>query len=107
MVLGKSLTDKTGNRHAMANLLPLETSFSDATLHLGYRRAKMIAATPLGPKGTEFTGHEFHYCRITEGATDEDALFECEDSSGEFVGQLGMIEGRVAGSFVHLIDRVT
>ena len=105
MVLGRTLTDKVGECHPMANLLPLETSFADAALHLGYCRAKTTTPTPLGPKGAKFNGHEFHYCRINKSAKSADPLFECEDSMGESIGQFGMVAGQIAGSFVHLIDR--
>ena len=105
MVLGKSLTDKAGISYPMANLLPLETTFSDSKLRLGYRRAKTRKSTPFGPKDTEFNGHEFHYCRSIRESQPADALFECEDSIGESVGPLGMIVGQIAGSFLHLIDR--
>ena len=105
MVLGKTLTDKAGKKYPMANLLPLETTFSDPKLQLGYRRAKTTKATPFGPKGGEFNGHEFHYCRIIKSAKSAGPLFECEDSMGESTGRFGMVAGQVAGSFVHLIDR--
>lgn len=34
-------------------------------LHLGYRTARTLTDTPLGPTGTEFRGHEFHYSTVT------------------------------------------
>lgn len=34
-------------------------------LHLGYRAARTLTETPLGPAGTEFRGHEFHYSTLT------------------------------------------
>ena len=34
-------------------------------LHLGYRAARTLTETPLGPTGTEFLGHEFHYSTVT------------------------------------------
>jgi cobyrinic acid a,c-diamide synthase len=36
-------------------------------LTLGYRTATTAVATPVGPVGTTFTGHEFHYGRSTAG----------------------------------------
>src|SRR4029077_2192267 len=64
IVLGEGLADATGTRHTMAGLLPLETSFAERKLHLGYRTATLTTATPLGPSGARFRGHEFHYARI-------------------------------------------
>ena len=63
MVLGRGLTDADGRRHAMAGLLPLETSFRERRLALGYRQARLAADGPLGSAGATYRGHEFHYCR--------------------------------------------
>ena len=104
MVLGRGLIDADGRRHAMAGLLPLETSFCERRLALGYRRARLAADGPLGKAGTAYRGHEFHYCR----AVAEDAgrpLFAVEDAAGAPLGKAGMSAGPVSGSFIHLIDR--
>jgi cobyrinic acid a,c-diamide synthase len=103
MVLGHGLTDAEGNRHAMAGLLPLETSFASRRLHLGYRQARLLADCPLGPAGTCFRGHEFHYATIqSEGGA---PLFAVADAAATPLGTAGLCSGRVAASFVHLIDR--
>ena len=104
MVLGQGLVDAAGARHAMAGLLPLEISFAESRLHLGYRQAVLAAQGPLGPKGTRFRGHEFHYARVVS----EDAgqpLFACRDARGADLGPAGCRHGPVMGSFLHLIDR--
>ncbi|MSO91965.1 MAG: cobyrinate a,c-diamide synthase [Rhodospirillales bacterium] len=104
MVLGRGLVDADGRRHAMADLLPLETSFADRRLHLGYREAALAQDTPLGRKGARFRGHEFHYARtVAEGPGD--ALFGCTDARQRDLGAFGLVAGRVMGSFLHLIDR--
>ena len=100
MVLGEGLVDAEGRRHAMAGLLPLETSFAEPARRLGYRR--LTAATGF-PLGATFRGHEFHYARaIREGPGE--ALFEAADTLGRPLGPAGLVRGRVAGSFMHLID---
>jgi len=104
MVLGTGLTDAEGHRHAMAGLLPVETSFAERRLHLGYRRAALAAATPLGAAGTVWRGHEFHYASILSEGPGE-ALFEVWDAEGAPLGRLGRRAGSVFGSFFHLIDR--
>ncbi len=103
MVLGRGLVDGEGTRHAMAGLLPLETSFAEPRLHLGYRRARLIEAGPLGGRGARFRGHEFHYAR-TLARDGGAALFVVEDAAGEASGDQGLRIGNVAGSFLHLID---
>lgn len=104
MVLGTGLTDAKGRRHAMAGLLPVETSFAERRLHLGYRRAALAAATPLGAAGMVWRGHEFHYASILSEGPGE-ALFEARDAEGAPLGRLGRRAGSVFGSFFHLIDR--
>jgi len=104
MVLGQGLIDADGARHAMAALLPLETSFAKRRLHLGYRAARLLASGPLGAAGHEFRGHEFHYATITQEGAGE-ALFAASDGAGVPLGAAGRIVGKVMGSFLHLIDR--
>ncbi len=99
MVLGDTLTDATGTRHAMAGLLPLETSFAKRKLHLGYRHLKALG----GPFFGQLTAHEFHYATTisAKGAP----LFEATNAEGDTLPAMGLIKGRVSGSFAHVIDR--
>lgn len=104
MVLGRGLVDAAGTRHAMAGLLPLETSFAAPRLHLGYRQATLARATALGAAGAALRGHEFHYATIVDEGTGP-PLFAIADTDGAPIGQAGRAIGGVMGSFIHLIDR--
>ncbi len=108
MVLGDGLIDKEGKRHAMAGLLPVSTSFEKPRRHLGYRTLTLEQPCPLGSKGTTFRGHEFHYASVTEQNESQSQrnLFRAKDARGNDKGAYGLIEGSVAGSFLHVIDRV-
>ncbi|MHA3915524.1 cobyrinate a,c-diamide synthase [Halovulum sp. GXIMD14793] len=98
MVLGETITDADGHTHPMLGLLPVETSFADRKLSLGYRRL-----TPLGgPWETPLTGHEFHYATIRAEAT-ADRLFAVTDADGTDRPEAGLRRGTVAGSFMHVI----
>ena len=103
MALGEALVDGEGVSHRMLGLLPLETSFAEPARHLGYRKIELRAETPLGTRGDLFRGHEFHYSRCirAEGAP----LFAAADAAGRDIGATGMVAGKVAGSYLHLIDR--
>ncbi len=103
MMLGDALTDADGNRHAMAGLLPLETSFAERRLHLGYRRAELTSDSALGAAGSAYRGHEFHYASIVAEAA-ESPLFRIADAEARDLGAAGLRRGAVMGSFVHLID---
>lgn len=104
MVLGRALTDAQGSAHAMAGLLPLETSFAAPRRTLGYRAARLMDAGPLGAAGASFRGHEFHYATVIS----EEAgppLLRASTADGRDLGPCGARAGPVMGSFVHLIDR--
>ena len=105
MVLGESLIDAEGQAHAMAGLLPVETTFAERGLTLGYRSAAVLADGPLGGAGASFRGHEFHYARVLREDGDS-ALFRCADASGRDLGTVGRRVGSIMGSFVHLVDRM-
>lgn len=100
MVLGESLTDRDGMPHSMLGVLPLETSFAEPRRHLGYRRLKprpgFVWAGPL-------TAHEFHYASVVRQG-DAEALFDANDALGSDLGSVGLRAGKVAGSFMHVID---
>ena len=105
MVLGRGLIDRQGRRHAMAGLVALETSFAQPRLHLGYRSVRLAATGPLGATGAGFRGHEFHYASVAKRGPGA-PLFTCADASGRELEPAGLIDGRVMGSFIHLVDRV-
>ena len=111
MVMGEGLVDAEGYRHAMAGLLPVETSFAQQKLHLGYREVRLSdhAANDsggiLGGIGQRFRGHEFHYATIID--QDKSApLFDVCDATKKDLGSVGHFKGRIMGSFIHLIDRM-
>lgn len=102
MALGDGIEDAEGHRHAMAGLLALETSFAKRQLHLGYRRAELLADCALGPRGSIVHGHEFHYATIlNEG---DDPLIDCYDATGRGITERGARRGTVSGSFLHAIS---
>jgi len=104
MVLGEGLVDADGTHHAMLGLLPLVTSFEKRRLNLGYRLATPKGSLPFVADGLVLTAHEFHYSTIVK-QEGEDALFSVQDARGESLGDCGLRQGNVAGSYLHLIDR--
>ncbi|MGA8170221.1 MAG: cobyrinate a,c-diamide synthase [Methylocystis sp.] len=101
MTLGRALTSADGQVHAMAGLLPLETSFSQRKLNLGYRAADLTADHGLGPAGTRLFGHEFHYATILR---EEGHCFAMvRDAYDKTKRACGLRAGGVSGSFFHVI----
>lgn len=103
MALGRSLVDKEGHAHAMAGLLDVSFSFAKRSLRLGYRDAYLAADHPLGDAGTRLRGHEFHYATCDE-TTDRDPPFAfVRDPYSDVREPTGSRQGRVTGSFFHVI----
>jgi cobyrinic acid a,c-diamide synthase len=102
MVLGGSIEDAAGERHAMTGLLGHTTSFAKRELHLGYRTARLLCDTVLGRRDAILRGHEFHYASLT--STGDDAPFaELADAEGRVLGKAGGRRGHVSGTFFHTI----
>ena len=88
----------------MAGLLSVETSFARRKMTLGYRDATLAAGGALGPSGTRFRGHEFHYASLTREGNDE-PLVDLVDGQGAALGASGGRRGHVTGDFFHAIAR--
>ena len=101
MVLGATLIDKEGARHPMAGLLGLVTSYATRRLHLGYRRAVLLAPMQGHACGTALRGHEFHYSTILDQP--DAPLASVTDADGMPVPETGSRRGHVTGTFFHLI----
>ncbi|UFS76533.1 cobyrinate a,c-diamide synthase [Tardiphaga sp. 37S4] len=105
MVLGEGLEDADGNRHAMTGLLSHTTSFHKRHLHLGYREARLLSDSPIGPKGSLIRGHEFHYASLIDPGSD-DPLVDLRNAQAEPMAERGGRRGHVTGTFFHAIARV-
>jgi cobyrinic acid a,c-diamide synthase len=81
--------------HRLAGAIPADGHMTDR-LTLGYRRARVGVASPLGPPGTELRGHEFHYSTLDPPG---DGL----DWSGRAGrGRAGFAGPTLLASYVHL-----
>lgn len=108
MALGAGLVDADGTRHRMVGLLGLETSYHKRRMHLGYRRAELLAPFAGLAPGAVLRGHEFHYASIL--SQPDAPLADVRDANGDPVPETGACRtmpcgGRVTGSFFHLISR--
>lgn len=104
MTLGRSIEDAGGVTHAMAGLLGHATSFAQRRMNLGYREARLLGLSPIGPAGATVRGHEFHYSRVVEAGADL-PLAELCDAEGRPLGPSGARRGFVTGAFFHAIAR--
>ncbi|MDF0488392.1 cobyrinate a,c-diamide synthase [Sphingomonas sp. H39-1-10] len=101
MALGEGLIDADGTRHRMAGLLGLVTSYARRRMHLGYRRATLLAPISGLARGAALRGHEFHYSTILEQP--DPPLASVSDADGNRVAESGSYRGQVSGTFFHLI----
>jgi cobyrinic acid a,c-diamide synthase len=104
MVLGESLTDRDGKRFDMAGLLPVQTSFAEPRMQLGYRKLTLHDDGFLGKKGAQYRGHEFHYSSQI-GPEPAAPLFGATDAMDKTLPPAGCGRGTVMGAYIHLIDR--
>ncbi|WP_108500688.1 cobyrinate a,c-diamide synthase [Paracoccus indicus] len=104
MALGAGLVDAGGERHRMLGLLGLETSYHKRRMHLGYRRADLVAPFP-GIGQQALRGHEFRYASITDQP--DAPLARVTDANGAAVPETGSFRathgGQVTGTFFHMI----
>lgn len=106
MALGAGLVDAEGARHEMAGLLGLETSYQKRRMHLGYRRAELVAPFCGLSVPHALRGHEFHYASIL--SQPDTPLARVTDANGAEVPETGSYRataggGQVTGTFFHLI----
>lgn len=101
MVLGQAIEDADGVSHAMAGLLPIETSMARRRLHLGYRRATWRKAMPFAGAGSVSIGHEFHYATLIRN--EGEPLADMADGEGQALPPAGTRIGHVTGGFFHVI----
>jgi cobyrinic acid a,c-diamide synthase len=105
MVLGEGLEDATGGCFAMAGLLGHATSFAQRKLALGYREARLLCDSMLGPAGSVMRGHEFHYATLIAPGHDE-PFCDLVDGQARPLGHSGGRLGNVTGAFFHVVARL-
>lgn len=81
--------------HALAGVLPADGRMTDR-LTLGYRRATIRSASPIGPAGTEVRGHEFHYSTVDPTGDDLDWTGRAG------AGRAGFARPSLLASYVHV-----
>jgi cobyrinic acid a,c-diamide synthase len=79
MLLGQSLVDADGRRHAMAGVVPLDTTLRGQRLTIGYREATAARDSLLLETGQTVRGHEFHWSSLEQPAPASTAAYAIDD----------------------------
>ena len=101
MYLTRAIATRDGRRHQMVGLIPAEVEMSDKLEALGYVEVELQAATPLGPAGTRFRGHQFRYSRLREADPAVDLVYTVRRRRGQESFREGYRVGSVVASYVH------
>ena len=64
MYLCDAIVELDGTRHAQVGLIPGAAAMCDRLQALGYVECETRVATPLGPAGTRYRGHQFRYSKL-------------------------------------------
>ena len=103
MVLGESLDDADGSRHAMTGLLGHATSFAQRKLHLGYREARLLADSALGRRRHDRARPRIPLRVADLGRRRRAARRSVPTAKAGRSGQAGGRRGHVTGTFFHAI----
>ncbi len=103
MYVSDSLETTDGKLHRMLGLLPATTRMSKSLRSLGYREATLLQDGPLGRRGDQLRGHEFHYSELI-GIPDWQAAYQVTPrrSQGESYEGFQNAAGSILASYLHL-----
>jgi cobyrinic acid a,c-diamide synthase len=100
MYCGRELVDGAGRAFPMLDLLPARTVMQPRLAALGYVTWRAAGDTLLGPAGTAWRGHEFHYSRLEPLGDLRPAALLHRD--GQEPRPDGFVEGRLLAGYAHL-----
>ncbi|MGZ4917385.1 MAG: Ni-sirohydrochlorin a,c-diamide synthase [Halobacteriota archaeon] len=100
MYLTESLAYK-GERTKMVGVIPASATMVDKRV-IGYVVGQTVRDTILGPRGTKFRGHEFHYSSISDLAETLQFAFKLKKGVGIADGYDGVQLHNTVASYAHV-----
>jgi len=100
MYLCASIRTLAGDAHPMAGLVPAEVVMRDRLQAIGYVEVETQAATPLGPAGVRFRGHQFRYSEL-ELRGEVEHVYRLRRRRGDDAVAEGYRIGNTVASYVH------
>ncbi len=101
LYLSRSVRLKDGTEFPMAGLFPFRCEMFEKRKALGYREVKIRENSILGPQGTPFRGHEFHYSAIKKLPASIPLKYTVTKRKGEDERQEGFAYKNVLASYIH------
>jgi len=95
ILLVETFYDCDNTPHPMAGRVPGSIEMTSAIAGFGYREVTLARATFLGPAGTTFRGHEFHWSRWRSTPNDGWGIFESPE------GRMGYADDRTVAAYIH------
>lgn len=104
LYLLESMEGPHGRTFNMCGVYPFRARMNDRFAALGYRSIQTLLDSPLGPVGTAFKGHEFHYSSLYEQPdTDvQRAAYMVEKRKGPGFIPEGWLSGNTLASYIHV-----
>jgi cobyrinic acid a,c-diamide synthase len=99
MLLGGSLVDASGRRHAMAGVAPMDSSLVGTRLTIGYRDARARQDTLLLDAGQTVRAHEFHWSSPQHEVPASAAAYDVDDRQP---ATEGFASRQTLASYLHL-----
>jgi cobyrinic acid a,c-diamide synthase len=100
MLLCERIRCLDGTSHAMVGVLPAEVEMRERLQALGYVEVETRSATPLGPAGVRFRGHQFRYSELRLLGEIDRAYDVCRSRDGARIEEGFRVNSTLA-SYVH------
>lgn len=100
MYLARSITDREGQVHEMAGLIPADVIMQKKLAALGYREATALSDCLLLEKGETIRGHEFHYSKLVTEQEGYPFVYETKGLRG--TSPEGYQKANVMAGYTHL-----
>lgn len=101
MYLSKSITNHNGNKYQMCGVLPINTQMETKLYRLGYTTVTTTVNSILGPIGTSYRGHEFHWSSIIEKNFNLECCEVRKNRNKTQVKKTGIHIKNVYASYIH------
>lgn len=101
MYLCRAIYDREGRAWPMVGLVPVACRMEERLVGMGYRQGQAIRSSLLFASGEQVKGHEFHYSRLVEAASDFPWAYQLQDGRGRCRPE-GYARGNLLASYLHL-----